>query len=658
MATYYSDFNKTGRYPSDTYTRITQVSSSVPGGVSSSIFIAGDGWSVEGLNITSSFSDTSSYSLLADTASFAVSASYEIVYETSSSYADLAKTSSYVYYDGYSYYVPSNPSLNGGIFTPENFVIGIDSNNDQTDRKFVINKHVSTVNLGSDASPPLLVVSENGNVGIGMFTPSCSLHVSGNICPSGSKIFDLGAPNTGTFNNAYINWVYGTASYAENALTSSYAVTLTVRDGASIGGVSEGVTSTDTVQIGAGTAPPTTNKKTDGAVQIGWGAGNNSDTASNAVQIGKQAGVNSTIANNAVQVGALAGANTSTASSAVQIGVSAGQNAVDVTSAVQIGNTAGAGSTTATNAVQVGSFAGHYSANATNATQVGASAGNQAKTGSYTTFIGSSADTLDATLNVEKSIAIGYNAKVSASNTCVIGGTGADAVSVAIGKTSAAATLDVNGNISASSVTASLRGTSSHSTYAETAGSAPSPTSSSYATTSSYALTGLSTSATSASHALNSDSTISASYASSSLSSSYSITSSYSWAGLSSSYAPSPVLVNSSSYTTGSVDTNAVRLVGNYYSMYTNTGSYNLTDGDNGRWVIFTTGSTVVATGSLSYGFTCTFMQSGSTGPTNTLLISGSSPGATIRNRQAHSASAGQYAVLSLLRVGATDDFV
>jgi len=248
------------------------------------------------------------------------------------------------------------------------------------------------------------------------------------------------------------------ASSAILASSSSYAVTLIVRDGASIGGMSEGVTSTNTVQIGTGDAPPTTNKKTDGAVQVGWGAGNNSATASNAVQIGIQAGVNTTIANYAVQVGALAGANTSTASNAVQIGVSAGQNAVDATDAVQIGNSVGGGSTTATNAVQVGAFTGQYSTNATNATQVGSFAGNQAKTGSYTTFVGSYADTLNANLNVERSIAIGYNAKVSSSNTCVIGGAagGADAVKVTIGGTTAVNILDIYGNISCSVITASI----------------------------------------------------------------------------------------------------------------------------------------------------------------------------------------------------------
>jgi len=245
--------------------------------------------------------------------------------------------------------------------------------------------------------------------------------------------------------SASISSSYVSASYSYiNNLSSS---TITVNNGAKIGGMSEGITSVDTVQIGAtdvGIPLPDASYKRDGAVQIGWGAGQSAITASNAVAIGIQAGTNTKLAGYAIQIGALAGAGTITASNAVQIGPSAGQISIDATNAVQIGNSAGANSTTAIQVVQVGSFAGF-----------------NAKTGSYTTFIGSGADTLDATLNVEKSIAIGYNAKVSGSKMAVIGGTGADAVSVGIGTTSPQNTLEVVGNIKATSITASLQGTAS-----------------------------------------------------------------------------------------------------------------------------------------------------------------------------------------------------
>lgn len=57
--------------------------------------------------------------------------------------------------------------------------------------------------------------------------------------------------------------------------------------------------------------------------------------------------------------------------------------------------------------------------------------------GNYNTFLGFSAMNSNGEPNVSTSIAIGKNASVSADNMCVIGGTGADAVSVVIGDSEA-----------------------------------------------------------------------------------------------------------------------------------------------------------------------------------------------------------------------------
>lgn len=66
-------------------------------------------------------------------------------------------------------------------------------------------------------------------------------------------------------------------------------------------------------------------------------------------------------------------------------------------------------------------------------------------TGSYNLAIGSNADvTLN---NLSKASSIGYNAKVAASNSLVLGGTGADAVKVGIGLTTPLSTLSVSGSI-------------------------------------------------------------------------------------------------------------------------------------------------------------------------------------------------------------------
>jgi hypothetical protein len=65
--------------------------------------------------------------------------------------------------------------------------------------------------------------------------------------------------------------------------------------------------------------------------------------------------------------------------------------------------------------------------------------------GSYNIAIGHLADVSSG--NLSNATAIGYNAKVSQSNSLVLGGTGADAVKVGIGTPTPLSTLDVNGTI-------------------------------------------------------------------------------------------------------------------------------------------------------------------------------------------------------------------
>ncbi|MBC7411416.1 MAG: tail fiber protein [Bacteroidia bacterium] len=67
---------------------------------------------------------------------------------------------------------------------------------------------------------------------------------------------------------------------------------------------------------------------------------------------------------------------------------------------------------------------------------LGSSSGATNTTGNYNTYLGSNAD---ATVNsFSKAVAIGYNAKVGASNAMVLGGTGIDAVNVGINTTTPA----------------------------------------------------------------------------------------------------------------------------------------------------------------------------------------------------------------------------
>jgi hypothetical protein len=77
-------------------------------------------------------------------------------------------------------------------------------------------------------------------------------------------------------------------------------------------------------------------------------------------------------------------------------------------------------------------------------TTIGAFAGGWSSSGDYLTFIGSEAGRASSNYYT-KSTAIGYNAKVGASNALVLGGTGVDAVNVGIGLTTPGYELDVVG---------------------------------------------------------------------------------------------------------------------------------------------------------------------------------------------------------------------
>ncbi|MCI0619762.1 tail fiber domain-containing protein [Candidatus Wolfebacteria bacterium] len=78
-------------------------------------------------------------------------------------------------------------------------------------------------------------------------------------------------------------------------------------------------------------------------------------------------------------------------------------------------------------------------------TGVGFLAGNTNVDGTYNTLVGYNADVLNT--GFTNATAIGKNAKVGASNSLVLGGTGADAVNVGIGTTSPFARLSVSGNL-------------------------------------------------------------------------------------------------------------------------------------------------------------------------------------------------------------------
>lgn len=113
----------------------------------------------------------------------------------------------------------------------------------------------------------------------------------------------------------------------------------------------------------------------------------------------------------------------------------------------------------------------------------------------------------------------------------------------------------------------------------------------------------------------------------------------------------------SSSYTSGSeIVAESYKLASKYYNTHTTTASYTLSSADNGRMVVFSTASTVEVSSSLPTSFNCTLYQSGS-GTEGQIVVLGESSLAVV-NRSAQSASAGQYALMSIVRVGSLEEFI
>ena len=96
--------------------------------------------------------------------------------------------------------------------------------------------------------------------------------------------------------------------------------------------------------------------------------------------------------------------------------------------------------------VGLGNLSLQNNSEGSNNVAIGVSSGSVITTGANNTFIGYGADATSASLNnINNSTAIGYLAKAGASNSIVLGGTGAAASNVVIGATVPTAVLDVRG---------------------------------------------------------------------------------------------------------------------------------------------------------------------------------------------------------------------
>lgn len=177
------------------------------------------------------------------------------------------------------------------------------------------------------------------------------------------------------------------------------------------------------------------------SVAIGYEAGKLFD-GDGGVFVGFQAAVQCTGAGN-VGVGYGVMPALTTGAYNIAIGASALNALVSASNNVAIGASAGQ-STTGANGTFIGRYAA-YQTTAGGSTAVGSSAGGTNTSGANNTWLGTFADS--TVNNLSKAIAIGYNAKVGASNACAIGGTGSDAVKLGVdGVTTPTKSLDVGGD--------------------------------------------------------------------------------------------------------------------------------------------------------------------------------------------------------------------
>ena len=277
-----------------------------------------------------------------------------------------------------------------------------------------------------------MVIDYNGNMGIGESNPSEKLVVSGNIKSSGTVI--AGAvtyPNThGTSGQVLSTIGSGTLTWTTPA--SGTAVTV---------GTISSTSTTNGASITAGVLNLAPANATNGGVvttgtQTFAGAKTfNSDIIVNGLTIGLGAGQTN---NQNITIGSNALANNTGGQILLALGNSALQNNTTADYNIGIGAAAVSANSTGMNNVGLGvaSLASNNGSNNTaigrstlllasaidDATSLGYKAGYN-NNGSFNTFLGSNTDQITSNSSVTNATAIGYNAKVDASNTIQLGNT-------------------------------------------------------------------------------------------------------------------------------------------------------------------------------------------------------------------------------------------
>lgn len=188
----------------------------------------------------------------------------------------------------------------------------------------------------------------------------------------------------------------GTASWARNAITSSFPITVTgntLRSVSPAGGV------------GA---------STDNSIFLGTSAGNNAAFANSSNFLGNSAGLDATNADNSNFLGTSAGLVATYAYNSNFIGTGAGLAATNANDSNFLGGNAGDGATNANNSNFLGFSAGYQASNSNNSNFLGYNAGYYAINANNSNFLGNNAG-VSAT-NADTSNFIGSNAGYQATN--------------------------------------------------------------------------------------------------------------------------------------------------------------------------------------------------------------------------------------------------
>ena len=368
----------------------------------------------------------------------------------------------------YTWQVTTSTGYSGyGLCTNNCYAGGTSSFNSTTDYNFETYMAVST------AAQSALLVKSTG-VGIGTLTPSQKLEVAGQVFSStgGFRFPD------NTVQTTAAPTVTGT-NFVQNQAAKQTAANFNVDGSGTVGGL---LTAGSAAVAGALTGSGATLNvvgvgiRADGGLNlgqnttgtnlyVGYQAGNDNTTGTNNHMVGVLAGQRNTTGTNNFMEGPGAGQQTTTGGGNLFMGWLAGQNGngdrnlaigmqagrANTASDNQfVGFYAGAATTTGSGNTFEGNYSGVSNTIGGQNTFVGYQAGNNNSTGSSNLGLGYRAGPAAGSGALTNAGAIGYNARVSQSNSLVLGGTGTDAVSVGIGTSAPAQALDVVGNIQSS----------------------------------------------------------------------------------------------------------------------------------------------------------------------------------------------------------------